>query len=96
MHDTEQPQHYLLVLKNPLYSEIFGIAYTKAAPSEEDAQLHDPASPLTQPMRTSLHFDGIEGFGEWPILLSARAQKDLQNIKRDDGAMFQIIMKKIE
>jgi len=43
-----------------------------------------------------LYFDGIEGFGQWSILLSTRAQKDLRDIKRADGAMFQIVMKKIE
>ena len=51
---------------------------------------------MIQPMKAALYFDDIEGFGEWPILLSTRAQKDLRGVKRADGAMFQIVVKKIK
>ena len=51
---------------------------------------------MIQPMGTALYFEGIEGFGEWSILLSTRAQKDLRDIKRADGAMFWTVMKKIK
>jgi len=47
-------------------------------------------------MGATLYFDDIEGFGEWVILLSMRAQKRLRDIKCADFSMFQIIMKKIE
>jgi len=47
-------------------------------------------------MKAALHFDDIEGFGEWSILLSTRAQKNLRDFKRADGAMFRIVMKKIK
>jgi len=53
------------------------------------------AFPTIQPMKTSLYLDDIEEFGEWAILLSTRAQKDLRDVKRSDGAMFRIVMKKI-
>lgn len=55
-----------------------------------------PAFPMVQPMKATLYFDDIEGFGEWPIQLSTRAQKDLRDVKRADGAMFRIVMKKIK
>ena len=47
-------------------------------------------------MKAALYFDDIEGFGEWTILLSTRAQKDLRDFKHSDGAMFRIVMKKIK
>ena len=51
---------------------------------------------MIQPMKGSLYLDDIEGFGEWGILLSPRAQKDLRDVRRSDGAMFRIVMKKIK
>ena len=66
-------------------------------PSEgESDQSQNPAFPTIQPMKAALYFDDIEGFGEWSILLSTRAQKDLRDVKRADGAMFRIVMKKIK
>ena len=51
---------------------------------------------MIRPMKTTLYLDEIEGFGEWPILLSTRAQKDLREVRGADGAMFRIVMKKIK
>jgi len=51
---------------------------------------------MVQPMKASLYFEDIEGFGEWVILLSTRAQKYLRDIKGADGAMFWIVTKKIK
>ena len=50
----------------------------------------------TQSVTTLLQLDNVEDFGEWPILLSFRAQKDLQEIHKADGAMYRVTMKKIE
>jgi len=47
-------------------------------------------------MKATLYFDDIEGFGEWAILLSTRAQKRLRDVKRADFSIFRIIMKKIK
>ena len=55
-----------------------------------------PMFPMIQPMKASLYFEGIEGFGEWAIHLSPRALKDLRDVKRSDAAIFQIVMKKIK
>ena len=51
---------------------------------------------MVQPMKAALYFEDIEGFGEWGILLSTRAQKYLRDIKGADGAMFWIVIKKIK
>jgi len=47
-------------------------------------------------MRVALYLDNVEGFGEWPIILSGRAQKDLRSVNHADGAMFRIVMEKIK
>ena len=47
-------------------------------------------------MKDTLYFNNIEGFGEWTILLSTRAQRDLRGIKRGDGAVFRMAVKKIK
>ena len=47
-------------------------------------------------MKATLYFDDVDGFGEWPILLSMRAQKYLRDVKRADVSMFRIVMKKIK
>lgn len=120
LHTTlNRSQYYLLVLRQPLVSEIFKSSYariylTKEKTSEESLaeenvsspntetvepipdQPSGPAFPTIQPMKASLYFDGVEGFGEWPINLSTRALKDLRDVKRSDGSMFQIVMKKIK
>jgi len=50
---------------------------------------------MIQPTAAALYFDDIKGFGEWPILLSTRAQKALREVKRADGAVFRIVLRKI-
>ena len=78
------------------------VGMEKAPPPDAGAgaaipdQVPGPAIPMIQPMKTSLYLDDIEEFGEWGILLSTRAQKDLRDVKRSDGAMFRIVMKKIK
>jgi len=59
-------------------------------------QSQNTAFPMVRPMKTALYFDDIKGFGDWVILLSTRAQKDLRDIKRVDGAIFRTVMKNIE
>jgi len=68
-----------------MLSQIFESAYVKAKPSSEG---------MSSSKATAA--DETGGFREWPILLSTRAQKDLRDVKRTDGAMFQIVMKKIK
>jgi len=115
LHMTlSQPQYYLLVLRQPLVSEVFKSSYAKVylaketitdegtLPTGAETEIVTPdrsvlpAFPMIQPMKASLYFEDIEGFGEWGILLSTRALKDLRSVKRSDGAMFRIVMKKIK
>ena len=109
LHRTKQPQYYLLVLREPLVSEIFRSSYNKANPSSgrvssstaknvglEPGQSWSSVFPTPQQMKAMLHFDNVEGFGEWLILLSTQAQHDLRDYRRANGAMFRIVVKTIK
>ncbi|KAJ3997585.1 hypothetical protein F5050DRAFT_1750599 [Lentinula boryana] len=52
--------------------------------------------PKVQPMKAALHFDSIEGFGEWSIFISQNADTDLRIRHRRDKVSFDIIVKKIK
>lgn len=51
---------------------------------------------LIQSCNSALHFNSAEGFGEWRILISARADGDLREARRKDRKSFAIIVKKIK
>ncbi|KAF8895020.1 hypothetical protein CPB84DRAFT_1782432 [Gymnopilus junonius] len=55
-----------------------------------------PAFPMVQPMKAALYFDSAEGFGEWRILISTRADRDLREARRKDAKFFKIVIKKIK
>jgi len=44
----------------------------------------------------ALYFDSAEGFGEWRILISTRADRDLREARRKEPKHFKIIVKKIK
>ena len=46
-------------------------------------------------MKAALYFDSAEGFGDWRILISTRADRDLRHAQRE-GANFDIFVKKIK
>lgn len=48
----------------------------------------------TKPIRASLHFDNVEGFGEWRILLSTKAQKYLREVR--NNAIFEVVMERMK
>ena len=54
------------------------------------------AYPLIQPMKAAFHFDSVDGFGEWRILVSTRADRNLREAKKSDQKLFAIILKKIK
>lgn len=64
------------------------------AVSELQSEL-PPAFPQIQPMKAAFHFDSVDGFGEWRILISSRADRNLREAKRGDQKLFGIILKKI-
>lgn len=54
------------------------------------------AYPMVQPMKAALYFESAEGFGEWRILMSTKAEKNLREYRKQDANMFKIIVKKIK
>ncbi|KAG2070627.1 hypothetical protein BDR04DRAFT_1099616 [Suillus decipiens] len=54
------------------------------------------AYPMVQPMKAALYFDNADGFGEWRILISTEAYKNLREFRRADEKIFKIIVKKIK
>ncbi len=68
-----------------------------------DEPVHVPSTVATepvpytniQPLKAVLNFDLIEGFGDWHILVSTRAQKDLRDARRRDAKRFIIYVKKM-
>ena len=51
---------------------------------------------MVQPMKAALYFDSADGFGDWRILISTRADRNLREAKRGDQNLFRIIIKKIK
>jgi hypothetical protein len=47
-------------------------------------------------MKSALYFDSAKGFGEWHILISARANQFLRQTRRTNTATFKIVVKKIK
>ena len=47
-------------------------------------------------MKAALYFDTAEGFGDWHIIISTQADKDLRKAHRADKRRFQIYLKKIK
>jgi len=43
-----------------------------------------------------MYFEEVEDFGEWRILLSNKAGKYLRQAGRGNGAMLEIVLKKIK
>ena len=50
---------------------------------------------MAQMIRAGLYLESADGFGVWRVYLSADAQRYLRKV-RSDGAMFDIVMKKIK
>ncbi len=54
------------------------------------------AYPQVQPMKVALYFDNADGFGQWRILISGRADRNLRETKKKDTNLFRITLKKIK
>ena len=63
---------------------------------DTDADAVPAAYPFVQPMKAALYFDSAEGFGEWRILISTRADQNLRQARRRDAKLFQIFVKRIK
>ncbi|KAH6876648.1 hypothetical protein BKA70DRAFT_1576722 [Coprinopsis sp. MPI-PUGE-AT-0042] len=74
-----------------------GSAQGQVQENGEDAATNAPASfAMVRPMKAALYFDSAEGLGEWRILISTRADRDLRDWRRRDAEFFRIIIKKIK
>ena len=69
-----------------------------AKPSDETIEIPEvPAAyPQVQPMKAALYFDSAQGFGQWRILISGRADRNLRETKKKDTNLFRITLKKIK
>jgi hypothetical protein len=47
-------------------------------------------------MKAALYFDSAEGFGQWRILISGKANRNLRETKKKDPNLFRITLKKIK
>ncbi|KAH9005752.1 hypothetical protein EDB86DRAFT_2795497 [Lactarius hatsudake] len=54
------------------------------------------AYPQVQPMKAALYFDSVQGFGQWRILISGRADRNLREMRKKDTNLFHITLKKIK
>ncbi|KAK7034640.1 hypothetical protein VNI00_012282 [Paramarasmius palmivorus] len=54
------------------------------------------AAPNIMPMKATLHFDNAEGFGDWKVYISSRANRDLRDARNRNPDLFRIIVKKIK
>jgi antitoxin component HigA of HigAB toxin-antitoxin module len=71
----------------------------QANPSDEAIEMPEevPAAyPQVQPMKAALYFDSAEGFGQWRILISGRANRNLREMRKKDANLFHITLKKIK
>lgn len=66
-----------------------------ADPLPDNLQAVPLAYPCVQPMKAALYFESATGFGDWRILISTRADRDLRNARRGDQKFFKIVIKKI-
>jgi len=82
-------QHYLLILRRPRVSDAF-------KQQLEDTEITSPHESIIRPIKAALHFENVEGFGEWRILLSTKAQKYLREVRRGNGTTFEVVVKKIK
>jgi hypothetical protein len=64
---------------------------TVEAPEEIPA-----AYPQVQPMKAALYFDNADGFGQWRILISGRADRNLRETRKKNTNLFRITLKKIK
>ena len=54
-----------------------------------------PPECIVQMIRAGLYLESADGFGDWRIFLSAKAQKYLRKARRD-GDIFEIVLKKMK
>ena len=90
---------FLPLLDAPAPTPVAGEVATKeeSDPASDDDRVEVPSAfPIVQPMKAALYFDSAEGFGEWRILISTRADRNLREARNKDITSFKIYLKKIK
>ncbi|KAL7285962.1 hypothetical protein ACG7TL_001077 [Trametes sanguinea] len=84
--------------RNSVPSTQTSLQASAEAPVPADTEEGNSASvyPLVQPMRAALYFESADGFGEWRIFISTRADRDLRQARNKNAKLFKIIIKKIK
>ncbi|KAI9068145.1 hypothetical protein FKP32DRAFT_1672451 [Trametes sanguinea] len=72
-----------------------GSAQTTTSAEIEEAD-STSAYPVVQPMKAALYFESADGFGEWRILISTRADRDLRQARSKNPKLFKIIVNKLK
>jgi hypothetical protein len=80
-----------VAVKGPNTNLADSLDRTIEAPEEIPA-----AYPQVQPMKAALYFDNADGFGQWRILISGRADRNLRESRKKDTNLFRITLKKIK
>ena len=83
-------QGYLSVLRRPEVSDVFKRQLKETGTTTVSSES------IVQPIRATLYFKNVEGFGEWRILLPTGVQECLREARRSNVAMFENVMKKIK
>ena len=70
---------------------------TSIIQSSDDTHHHNKVLiPMSmQPIKIAFHLSPAEGFGEWTVLVSTEAERDLRATNKRDPAGFAIVLKKI-
>ncbi|THH16781.1 hypothetical protein EW146_g3907 [Bondarzewia mesenterica] len=102
-------EHFLGIVRWPALRPIFKQAYlSQRRPSPEpqvqpevslsvtdDSPVTTPFTYASQSLRASLYHESAEGFGQWRIYLSGRAEEDLRAQRRGDAKSFEIVWNKL-
>ncbi|KAH8096882.1 hypothetical protein BXZ70DRAFT_944950 [Cristinia sonorae] len=59
-------------------------------------QCEAPAYPQVQPLTAALHFNSAQGFGDWRIHITTKAENDLRVLKRKSPDLLEIVLKKMK
>ncbi|KAH9945568.1 hypothetical protein B0H21DRAFT_877321 [Amylocystis lapponica] len=80
----------------PAYDATSNRVETEPPPVSDTAVETLPvAYPMVQPIKAALYFDNADGFGDWHVLISTRADADLRQARKREVKLFDIILKKI-
>lgn len=90
MNSREPAHHHLVSSSTTVRQE----GRTSGTDNEESVQ-GTPSYAMVQPMKAALYFESATGFGEWRIILSSRARRNIREKRRTDAKLCEIVFKKM-